>query len=367
MDVIGSAESDPRVTLRRNGPPDHDGRCVVYWMRRSLRAIDNPAIDLQVRLSNALGKPCVVFFGLVPVANANLRHYTFLAKSFGELQAELARHDIGFVLRCWPNDIVGFCQEVRPALLITDENPLRGPEKRLGDVVRKVRIPVWSVDADVVVPSKLISGKQYAARIVRPKLLKLQNEFLVSSKNPKAKIPWSSKVHSLSPNETSLDGHHIDRSVQPVRIESGAKAAVSVLRSFVRDRLAAYPKLRNHPETYGTSGLSPYLHYGQISPVRIALEVQDSGAPKTAKEAFLDQLITWRELAVNFVRHNELYDSIECAEPWAQRSLAKHASDKRPLLYNERQLENAETYDPLWNAAQVQMVERGWMHNYMRM
>jgi deoxyribodipyrimidine photo-lyase len=109
------------------------------------------------------------------------------------------------------------------------------------------------------------------------------------------------------------------------------------------------------------------LHFGQVSPVTIALAILNASAPHVAKEAFLDQLITWRELSVNFVRHSELYDTIECAEPWAQRTLAKHSRDKRPVLYNERQLENAETYDALWNAAQIQMVEGGWMHNYMRM
>jgi deoxyribodipyrimidine photo-lyase len=101
--------------------------------------------------------------------------------------------------------------------------------------------------------------------------------------------------------------------------------------------------------------------------VRIALEVNNARAPREAQDVFLDQLITWRELSINFVRFNEQYDSFECAEPWAHRTLGKHAKDKRPVVYNERQLENAETYDPLWNAAQLQMVQHGWMHNYMRM
>jgi deoxyribodipyrimidine photo-lyase len=160
----------------------------------------------------------------------------------------------------------------------------------------------------------------------------------------------------------------INRSVQSApAIRGGAREAKRLLREFVSKKLAGYPDRRNHPEDDGTSRLSPYLHFGNISPVTIAREVLKADAPQDAKEAFLDQLITWRELAINFVRHNELYDSIECAEPWAARTLAKHAKDPRPVLYTEKQLENGETYDPLWNAAQVQMVEQGWMHNYMRM
>jgi deoxyribodipyrimidine photo-lyase len=139
------------------------------------------------------------------------------------------------------------------------------------------------------------------------------------------------------------------------------------LRDFVRDKLSRYSDRRNHPEHDGTSQLSPYLHFGNISPATIARQVMRATAPQESKDGFLDQLITWRELSVNFVRHNELYDSLECAEPWAMRTLAKHAGDHRPVLYGERQLKNAETHDALWNSAQIQMVEQGWMHNYMRM
>ena len=101
--------------------------------------------------------------------------------------------------------------------------------------------------------------------------------------------------------------------------------------------------------------------------ISVALAVEKSRAPKADKEAFLNQITTWRELSVNLVRFNPDYDNFECGEPWAHRTLAKHAADHRPVLYTERQLEQAETHDPLWNAAQMQMVTTGWMHNYMRM
>jgi deoxyribodipyrimidine photo-lyase len=131
--------------------------------------------------------------------------------------------------------------------------------------------------------------------------------------------------------------------------------------------LLTYSTLRNQPELNGTSRLSPYLHFGHIGPLTVALAVQKAEAPKTAKQAFLNQIITWRELSVNLVRFNPDYDNFECAEPWAHRTLARHAEDPRPVLYSEAQLEQAETYDALWNAAQRQMVNTGWMHNYLRM
>ncbi|MFA5190523.1 MAG: deoxyribodipyrimidine photolyase, partial [Verrucomicrobiia bacterium] len=117
----------------------------------------------------------------------------------------------------------------------------------------------------------------------------------------------------------------------------------------------------------GTSQLSPYLHFGHIGPRTVALAVRDAGAPAADRDAFLEQMIVRRELAVNFVRYNPRYDSLGSAEPWALRTLREHAHDPRPYVYTERQLENAGTHDPLWNAAQRQMVLAGWMHGYVRM
>jgi deoxyribodipyrimidine photo-lyase len=332
-----------------------------------MRGADNPTLDAAIEAGNALGKPVLVFFALVPVENANLRHYDILER-LADIRGDLRQRNVAFILRRDPeHSVARFCTETRAALLVTDENPQRGPERRLSKVTRELRIPVWSVDSDVIVPSRLIERSQYAARVIRPKLQRLSHNFLVERKNVAARHEWREKVDSVTYNGSVLYGFKIGRSVSPVPMPSGSKAALRVLREFVDKRLPGYPKWRNHPEESETSQLSPYLHFGQISPIRIALEVEKARAERAAKDAFLDQLITWRELAVNFVRYNESYDTIECAEPWAQRTLSEQAKDKRPVSFNERQLENAESYDPLWNAAQVQMVEHGWMHNYMRM
>ena len=135
----------------------------------------------------------------------------------------------------------------------------------------------------------------------------------------------------------------------------------------MRERLAGYASRRNRPEVEGTSQLSPYLHFGQIGPREVALAVQGAEAPAEDRRAFLDQFVVRRELAWNFVRFNPRYDSIEGCEPWARRTLDAHRADQREYLYGLAALETAGTHDPLWNAAQRQMVETGWMHGYLRM
>ena len=371
MDILQQLAADPRVTVRRRGPPA-EGSCVVYWMQRAQRGADNAALDVAISAANALRQPVVVFFAPVPFPSpANLRHYAFLAQGVPDIAEALQHRGVGFVLRPFPNhSLLKFCEEVNPALVVGDENPLRAPAAWREKVARSLRVPFWTVDADVIVPSRLLLKEQYAARTIRPRLRAQLDRFLIPASNPRAKIRWKkpAKFDSLAPTADITQGWAMDRSVGPVSgLKGGSREAQRWLRQFVKRKLAGYPDLRNHPEDDGTSRLSPYLHFGHISPLTIALAVRQAKAPAAAKAAFLDQLITWRELAVNFVWFNSNYDNFECAEPWAHRTLAEHARDRRPVIYSERQLENAETEDPLWNAAQRQMVTRGWMHNYLRM
>jgi deoxyribodipyrimidine photo-lyase len=372
MDELTQLSEDPRVTVRRKGPPDPAGQCVVYWMQRSQRGVDNPGLDVAVQAANLLHLPAVVFLAPVPFyPNANLRHYRFLGEGIADVAAALAQRNVGFVLRHFPeHSLLRFCDEVKPALVVGDENPMREPENWRRIAARKLKIPLWTVDGDVIVPSKLLEKAQYASHIIRPRLQSHLKTFLVPSKNPRAKIPWKkpAQLSSLDANTDITQGWKLDRSVSPVSgWRGGSSEALRLLKDFVEHKLRGYGTQRNKPETDHTSRLSPYLHFGHISPITVALTVQNSDAPKADKEAFLNQIITWRELAVNLVRFNPEYDNFECGERWAHRTLAKHASDPRPVLYTEKQLEHAETHDQLWNAAQMQMVATGWMHNYVRM
>ena len=372
MDILHKLAASPRVTVRRSGAPNNDGTCVVYWMQRAQRGVDNPALDVAIEAGNALRKPVVVFFAPVPFYPAgNLRHYTFLAEGIPDIATALARRRVGFVLRRWPeHSLVRFCEEVKPALVVGDENPLRGPEHWRQIAAKKLRVPLWTVDADVIVPSKLFLKEQYASHILRKRMQPLLAEYLVAPASPAPRVAWKKPrgVESLSANSDILRGWKLDRTVGPVpELHGGTQKALALLKAFVKDKLADYPKQRNHPESDGTSKLSPYLHFGHIGPHTVALAVTKSNAPQAAKDAFLNQVILWRELSVNFVRFNPDYDNFESGAEWAHRTLAKHAHDHRPVRYTESQMENAETHDPLWNAAQVQMVEGGWMHNYVRM
>ncbi len=366
-----------RVTVRRGGAPKTDGRCVVYWMQRAQRGIDNHAVDVAVEVANLLGLPLVAYFaGIKNFPHANLRHYVFLNQGLPDIEAELAKRNISFVMRRAPHEShERLLQDVNAAFLIGDENPMRVPESWRSQLAEKITIPFWTVDTDVVVPSKLIEKAQYGAYTIRPRLYRLLPEFLVPYANLHAEYTWlrPKGFHADSVHEDMTAGwEEFDRSVGPADFwKGGTYAALDRLKLFTGTMLANYDKTRNHPEVDGTSAMSPYLHYGHIGPQTIALAVEAAvkadPSLAAARESYFNELIAWRELAVNFVRTSPHYDSWLSAESWARTTIAEHARDEREHLYTLEQLEAAETHDELWNAAQVQMVRHGWMHNYLRM
>ena len=371
MESLERIADDPRVRVRKDGL-NSQGDCVVYWMRRSQRGRDNHALNVAIEAGNLLKKPVLVFFGLIPKAHhANLRHYAFLLQGLRDVARDLQKRNVTFVLRRTPDHaVLKFCSEVQPCLVVGDENPLRGPERAQVKVAGQLNAAFWTVESDVIVPTKLLGKEHYAARTLRPKISQLLGKFLKAVPNPNARAVWQKeRGQLLTPVEDSLlETFAIDRSVGPVSTFRGGSAeAARRLKEFLLSRLSGYAANRNKPDLDGTSQLSPYLHFGHLGPHRIALAVQHSGAPLQDRAAFLEELIVRRELAMNFVRYNSNYENADSCEAWAEITLCKHAGDKRRFLYTERQLENAETHDPLWNAAQKQMVLTGWMHGYLRM
>ena len=149
---------DPRLTIRRAGQPDPEGRCVIYWMQRAQRAADNAALTAAIEAGNGLGRPVVVFFQLVPHSHhANFRHYQFLVEGLKDIAAELKRRRVGLVVRRYPqHGLLRFCSEVRPCLVIGDENPMKEAELTKSKIAQKIALPFWTVDADVIVPSRLL-------------------------------------------------------------------------------------------------------------------------------------------------------------------------------------------------------------------
>jgi deoxyribodipyrimidine photo-lyase len=375
--IFRNFADNPRVTVRRPGTPWKDGKCVVYWMQRAQRALDNSALDLTIAIGNELALPVVAYFSAISnFPSANLRHYTFLNQGLPDIEEDLAERNVSFIVRRPPgNSLEALLKELDAAMLIGDENPCGEPERWRKVMAQRLRIPYWTVDADVVVPSSLFPKHFYMLHHMRSKLHAELPKYLVPAPVLKANEEWPHPraFESFPVKDDITQGwRNFDRSVVPVdTFTGGTHAALRRLKNFVTHGLAGYATQRNHPEADGTSRMSPWLHFGHISPLTIALAVSKAGRegniPQTAVDSFLDELIGWRELSVNFVKHVPNYDSIECAPEWAQKTLREHAQDKRNPVYTLEELEQGRTYDELWNAAQLQMVKFGWMHNYLRM
>lgn len=191
-EALKDLAADVRVTVRRGGAPNMQGKCVLYWMQRAERGVDNHAVNLAVHVANTLGLPLVVYFaGISNFPHANLRHYVFLNQGLPDIEEDLAGRNISFVMRRAPNEShVQLIADVKAAMVIGDENPMREPERWRRELANAIKVPFWTVDADVVVPSKLIEKAQYGAYTIRPRLYKLLPEYLVPYENPRAEHAW---------------------------------------------------------------------------------------------------------------------------------------------------------------------------------
>ncbi len=290
----------PRVLVRRAGAPRKEGKCVVYWMQRAMRILDNPALDVAIEAGNLLGLPVVVYFSVIPnYPNANLRHYHFMAQGLRDVAEDAAERGVGFVLRRYPdNSLEAFLEHVQAALLIGDENPCREPERWRRVLAKRVKLPFWTVDADVVVPSRVFGRTFFLLHHFRPHLKAELPKYLVAPRRLEPQYQWTppKSMASYPADRDVTEGFNkLDRTVKPVdTFTGGTRAAFRRLKEFVEHDLAAYEKARNHPEIKGTSRLSPYLHFGNIGPLTIALAVEEAvqkgKASASARDRFLEQV-----------------------------------------------------------------------------
>jgi deoxyribodipyrimidine photo-lyase len=362
----------PRVRVLRPGAPDPVGRCVVYWMQRAQRGVDNPALNMAIALGNAVGQPVLAVFSLTAdYPDAQRRHYRFLVEGLVDAGRDLAARGVPLVVRLGrPGEVVpALAAEVGASLVVGDENPVRVGQQWREQVAGTLKVPFHLVDADVVVPTSLFPKEEFAARTLRPKIHRVWDDYLKPLPSPDARVAW---------NGPRPAGEAIDPDGLMARLKvggvpevpgyhGGTREAQRRLDRFVRERLDHYARDRNEPTPYATTELSAHLHFGHISPLTIALEVRKSEAPGENVDSLLEELIVRRELAINFVARNPQYDRLAGCPEWARKTLEKHASDRRPMLYTAAELEAGETHDPLWNAAQKEMVVTGRMHNYLRM
>lgn len=361
-----------RARLLRQGVDS--GGPVVYWMSRDQRVRDNWALvhasDLACGRARDLAgdRPLVVVFCLAPsFPGATLRPYDFMLRGLEQVAVDLRGLKIPFVLLTGDpaQELQGFCAQINAGLLVTDFDPLRVKRQWQDAVAQALEIPLIQVDAHNVVPAWVASDKQeYAARTIRPRLHRLLPEYLeyFPELEPGAK-PLDLALPDWGAARASLK---VDKGVGPVALPSGESHARQGLISFLDERLPRYADESNDPNAGAVSGLSAYLHFGQLSAQRVALEAARRGRDENA-EAFLEQLVVRRELSDNFCLYNPHYDSLAAAPAWAVQTLDEHRDDPRPHLYSPEQFERAQTHSALWNAAQGQMVATGYMHGYMRM
>jgi deoxyribodipyrimidine photo-lyase len=351
------------------------GSYVLYWMQQSQRAEYNHALEYAVQQANALGQSVLVGFGLTDgYPEANLRHYTFMLEGLRETKASLAGQGIKMVVqRGSPADVASVLGR-KASLIVCDRGYLRHQKAWRTQVARSVACSVVQVESDVIIPVEIVSSKaEYAARTIRPKIHRHLNDFLVpfkSSSADKSSLGLKVKGLDLRKIDTVLERLSLDRSIAPVSqfFKGGTSQGKARLGEFIKKRFHHYVDNRNQPQTDDISHMSPYLHFGQLSPLYLALQIQGSGGRlKEAQTAYLEELIVRRELAMNFVNFTPEYDSYACLPQWVQISLKQHRKDPREYVYTRRQLEDAETHDDYWNAAMREMKITGFMHNYMRM
>ncbi len=337
---------------------------ILYWMSRDIRIEDNWALIYAAELANHFGTNLKVCFCLDQnYPNANSRSFKFLIDGLKLLNIQFHKLSINFHLLYGnpPEQLIKFAQKYNISNIVCDFDCLKIKKNWKNELIKKSKLSLIEVDAHNIVPCKFISQKQeYGAYTLRPKINKVLDQFLTEF--PALNISNS----NFDTIENDFNFNLID-SLSQTSFNPGTEAAKIILKEFIDNKLKYYNEKSNNPGDNYQSDLSPYIHFGMISSQRIALEVLKSELDDESKKSFLEQLIVRKELSDNFCNYNEFYDSSKGFPQWSIDTLNKHLCDKREYLYSLDQLENGETHDIYWNAAQSEMINSGKMHGYMRM
>lgn len=377
---------------------------VLYWMQQAQRVEYNPALNRAAELASNWQVPLRVTFVLNEgVPDAMLRHFSFMLEGLAESAESLYRLGIPFYLTSGLQDETVAALAGKDGFVITDKGYLRWQRQWRDSIYSLLGPGRWQeVETDVIIPMEVVSPKEeYAAATIRGKILRQLEQYMVPAEAPAAipaenkdlKLPASIAYLKYKPGMTAQDfldfaQNHltIDSGIGPVSFfRGGRKEADNHLELFLERYLHLYAQKRNDPSFTIQSNLSPYLHFGQISSLEVALRALEycetppyaaaglirdkSGLDPLAAglASFLEELIVRRELSCNFCHYNPDYDNYTAISLWARKTLNNHILDPRPILYSPDELEQAQTGDPFWNAAQKEMILTGKMHNYMRM
>lgn len=350
------------------------GKYVLYWMQQSQRSQCNHALEYAIRQADNLKLPVVVIFGITPrYPEANERHYAFMLEGLRETRRTLEKRGIRLLVRVeHPREaVVNLAADA--ALVVADRGYLRFQREWRTHAARRVPCKMIQVESDIIVPVEVASEKEeYAARTLRGKIHKRLNNFmepLEESAPKRGSLDFCGDSLKLDEIDEVLESLKVNRGASPVRsFTGGSTNARKLLETFISEKLSTYADERNDPSKDTASHMSPYLHFGQISPLEVAMRVSHAKTgSKKNKDAYLEELIVRRELSINFCYYNPRYDSFECLPAWALETLRQRKKDKREYSYSLEQLEQARTHDPYWNAAQNEMTQCGKMQNYMRM
>jgi deoxyribodipyrimidine photo-lyase len=405
---VDSGAPQLRVAACNGESPRADGEYVLYWMTAFRRVGFNFSLQRAVEWARELDKPLVVLEALrcdYPWASDRL--HRFVLDGMAANASRLAGANVVYYAYVEPRrgDGRGLLKALasRACLVVTDDYPVFFLPRMLAAAAAQLPVLLEKVDSNGLLPLRAAERVFETAYAFRRFLQKTLVEHLSEGPRPDplrdARLPrlealpadiaarWPDSASTLLADpQPGLARLPIDHAVPPTGLVGGERAASTVLERFLADRLSCYAEDRNHPDEGATSGLSPYLHFGHISSHQVfsqlmLLEDWDTdrlageasgkrsgwwGVSESA-EAWLDQLVTWRELGYNMSARREDYDRYEALPAWAQTTLAEHEGDPRPYVYTLEDLERADTHDRIWNAAQTELVRDGRLHNYMRM
>lgn len=382
MRSLTDSEPVPGLELRRTetvgGPARAGADYVLYWMQAQRRARQNVALDEAIREANALGLPVVVYEGLRPdYPGASERLHTFVVEGMAANRRDAESRGLGYAASAPRADRVDRDALARlarrAALVVTDESPGYIFGRQTAALARRIDCPLVTVDGCGVVAMREYTKREYSAATIRPKTHRLLDVYLRPFDDERVRREAGHLALEL--DETDLDrpvdeivrGAGVDPGVRPSPVYRGGRdEALARLSEFVETKLDGYAEARRDAGEERTSRLSPYLHFGFVGALEVALAVRNGGGGGEDVATFLEELIVRRELCYNFVLYEPAHATVEALPAWARATLERHARDERAPV-SEEDMERATTYDEIWNLTQRELLASGTIHNAARM